>query len=142
MKKENENSREPWFSYNKSHFRMTAFCAGGPGGQHQNKVATAVRLVHKATGLSAQCTTYKSQEQNKKVAFNKLCEKLVQYHTQLEAEKHEEVTPTDRRVRTYNECTNRITDHDTGDRYSYKDVMGSTNKFSEVVNARSKKLSS
>jgi peptide chain release factor len=52
--------------------RFEAFSAGGPGGQHQNKTATAVRAVHKATGLAVVARDGRSQHRNKAIALKRL----------------------------------------------------------------------
>jgi ribosome-associated protein len=50
----------------------TFFVGGGPGGQHRNKTASAVRLVHPASGLSVTATERRSQAQNRSVALERL----------------------------------------------------------------------
>jgi peptide chain release factor len=52
--------------------RFEVFSAGGPGGQHQNKTASAVRAVHKPTGLAVVARDGRSQHRNKAVALKRL----------------------------------------------------------------------
>lgn len=55
---------------------IQAFRASGPGGQHRNKVETAIRMTHRESGLSVTASDSKSQLQNKKSALQKLIERL------------------------------------------------------------------
>jgi peptide chain release factor len=55
-----------------SDVRFEAFRAGGPGGQHQNKTESAVRAVHRPSGLSVVAREERSQHRNKAVALERL----------------------------------------------------------------------
>ncbi len=52
------------------------FTGGGPGGQHRNKTESAVRLVHRATGVAVTATERRSQAQNRSAALARLRERL------------------------------------------------------------------
>lgn len=56
-------------------FRMEAFTSGGKGGQHQNKTASGVRIIHVASGITGESRSERSQLTNKKLAFKRLVEK-------------------------------------------------------------------
>jgi protein subunit release factor B len=55
---------------------MSFFVAGGPGGQHRNKVATGVRLVHRPSGSVVTATERRSQAANREAAFARMAERL------------------------------------------------------------------
>ncbi|HEY3232083.1 MAG TPA: peptide chain release factor-like protein [Roseiflexaceae bacterium] len=55
---------------------ITFFVAGGPGGQHRNKVATGVRLVHRPSGLVVTATERRSQAANREMAYARMAERL------------------------------------------------------------------
>lgn len=60
------------FSITKKDFTIQTFKSGGPGGQHQNKTDSGVRIIHKDSGAVAECRSSRSQHQNKRTALTRL----------------------------------------------------------------------
>ncbi|MDE6728362.1 MAG: peptide chain release factor 2, partial [Oscillospiraceae bacterium] len=66
---------------------MEVYRASGAGGQHINKTSSAVRLIHKPTGIVTCCQTQRSQVQNRDFAMKMLVSKLVQIKEQEHLDK-------------------------------------------------------
>lgn len=65
---------------NEKDLRIQTMRSGGAGGQHVNKVSTAVRITHTLTGISVTASDRRSQLQNKKIALERLKERIANYN--------------------------------------------------------------
>lgn len=97
---------------------MQVFRSSGAGGQHVNKTSSAVRLIHKPSGLVVSCQEERSQVQNRAKCMAMLASKLYEIEQQrvegaISSERRSQVGTGMRneRIRTYNFPQNRVTDH-------------------------------
>jgi peptide chain release factor 1 len=122
---------------------ITATFSSGPGGQHMQKNATAVRIVHKPSGLMVKIQSERSQTQNKRLGMAVIQARLQELeedkqHATIAADRRSQVGTGDRseKIRTYNYPQGRITDHRIGlSNYNLPVVMnGDLDEFIDALN--------
>jgi len=133
---------------NPDDLRIDVYGASGPGGQHMQKNATAVRITHLPSGIVVTCQSERSQFQNRQRAMAVLRARL--YALEEERRQREEAAQRrsqvgtgerSEKIRTYNFPQNRVTDHRINlSVYNLPDVLeGELNPFIEELIAADQK---
>ncbi len=106
---------------NQSDLQIDTIKSSGAGGQHVNKTESAIRMIHKPTGIVVECQDERSQFKNRdkalKILKAKLYDiKLSEQNDKIASERKSQIGTGDRseRIRTYNYPQSRITDHRIG----------------------------
>ncbi|MBR4461942.1 MAG: peptide chain release factor 1 [Erysipelotrichaceae bacterium] len=126
---------------NEADLEIETHRASGAGGQHINKTDSAVRIVHKPTGITVNCQDGRNQIANKETAMRIIKARIYDYYKQQKLEEEgairlSKIGRGDRseKIRTYNYPQNRVSDHRIGLTINQLDRI-MEGKLDDIINA-------
>jgi len=114
-------------------FKFEWFSGTGKGGQHRNKHQNCCRCIHQPTGISANGTSSRSREDNRRIALS-VCRGRVLAYFHKDRERW---LAGNERIRTYHEPDNRVLDHASNFKDTYDNVVVKAN-MEAVIEARAR----